>query len=214
MRKALLLALGFAAGYSDALSYIGLGRVFTANMTGNTVLLGVALARGGGADAVRGAAALVGFLAGAALAAAMVERDASDASWPGSVTRALALEAVILSVLALAWTRAPAAACVVLSALAMGVQSAAVHRLGVSGISTTYITGTLTHLVARLMGRRHGGKLPLIERPALLAGVWVVYLAAAALGAAALNADARIAPAVPPAVVACVVAVAALALRR
>ncbi len=214
MRKALLLALGFAAGYSDALSYIGLGRVFTANMTGNTVLLGVALARGGGADAVRGAVALTGFLAGAALAAAMVERDTSHATWPASVTYALALEAIILALLAFAWTRAPATGLVALSALAMGMQSAAVHRLGVSGISTTYITGTLTHLAARLMGRRRGGKLPVIERRTMLAGVWVVYLGAAALGAGALGAGARLAPVVPPAVVAAVVAMAALAMRR
>lgn len=213
MRKVLLLALGFAAGYSDALSFMGLGRVFTANMTGNTVLLGVALARGGGPEAVHGAAALAGFLAGAALAAAMVERDPSGLAWPRSVTRALAVEVLLLATLAFAWTRAPATASIALSALAMGVQSAAVHRLGVSGLSTTYITGTLTHLVARLMGRRPGGRLPVIERPALLAGVWLVYVAAAAAGAAALAADARLAVAVPPAVVACVVAMAVLARR-
>jgi uncharacterized membrane protein YoaK (UPF0700 family) len=41
-RNGLLLALAFAAGYIDALSYLGLSRVFTANMTGNTVLLGIA----------------------------------------------------------------------------------------------------------------------------------------------------------------------------
>ncbi len=214
MRKALLLALGFAAGYSDALSYIGLGRVFTANMTGNTVLLGIALARGGGPEALRGAVALVGFLAGAALAAAVVERDPSDASWPASVTRALALEVVFLAALALGWTRVPAPASIALSALAMGVQSAAVHRLGVSGISTTYITGTLTHLAARLMGRRHGGKLPVIERRALLAGVWAVYLGGAAIAAAALAGEATLALAVPAAIVLGVVAVAALGMRR
>lgn len=44
-RNGLLLALAFAAGYIDALSYLGLGRVFTANMTGSTVLLGIAIAQ-------------------------------------------------------------------------------------------------------------------------------------------------------------------------
>jgi hypothetical protein len=39
IRNGLLLALAFAAGYIDALGYLGLNRVFTANMTGNTVLL-------------------------------------------------------------------------------------------------------------------------------------------------------------------------------
>ena len=41
-RDRLLLALTFAAGSVDALSYVGLSRVFTANMTGNAVLLGLA----------------------------------------------------------------------------------------------------------------------------------------------------------------------------
>ncbi len=40
LRNGLLLALAFAAGYIDALSYLGLGRVFTANMTGKSCLSG------------------------------------------------------------------------------------------------------------------------------------------------------------------------------
>ena len=44
-RDSLLLALSFAAGYVDALSYLGLSRVLTANMTGNTVLLAIDLAQ-------------------------------------------------------------------------------------------------------------------------------------------------------------------------
>ena len=43
-KTSLLLTLAFAAGYVDALGYLGLGGVFTANMTGNTVLLGILLA--------------------------------------------------------------------------------------------------------------------------------------------------------------------------
>jgi uncharacterized membrane protein YoaK (UPF0700 family) len=40
-----VLLLTGAAGYVDAVSYLLLGRVFTANMTGNTVLLGLAIVR-------------------------------------------------------------------------------------------------------------------------------------------------------------------------
>jgi uncharacterized membrane protein YoaK (UPF0700 family) len=46
-RDSRLLALTWAAGSVDAISYLGLGHVFTAMMTGNTVLLGLALAQGG-----------------------------------------------------------------------------------------------------------------------------------------------------------------------
>ena len=45
-----------------------------------------------------------------------------------------------------------------LSALAMGIQSAAIRRLEVSGIATTDITGTLTNLMAQLMRHRDASK--------------------------------------------------------
>jgi hypothetical protein len=86
--------------------------------------------------------------------------------WPRALTHALTLEWGILLVFAIAWQWASGtfplatvkAALVVLSALAMGVQSVAARRLDVSGIATTYITGTLTSLMTRLMGwRRRGG---------------------------------------------------------
>ncbi|HMC05510.1 MAG TPA: YoaK family protein, partial [Actinomycetota bacterium] len=64
-RGALVLGLTLVAGCTDAISYLGLGRVFTANMTGNTVLLGVAVAQRDAGAAARSAAALGGFVLGA-----------------------------------------------------------------------------------------------------------------------------------------------------
>jgi uncharacterized membrane protein YoaK (UPF0700 family) len=61
-RDSLLLALSFAAGYVDALSYLGLNRVLTANMTGNTVLLAIALAQFDADAAIRSSVALVARL--------------------------------------------------------------------------------------------------------------------------------------------------------
>lgn len=61
----MLLALAFVAGYIDAVSYLGLNRVFTAN--GNTVLLGIAVAQLDGEAATRSSLALAGFLVGAAI---------------------------------------------------------------------------------------------------------------------------------------------------
>jgi len=95
-RNNLLLALAFAAGYIDALSYLGLSRVFTANMTGNTVLLGIALAQLDGDAAARSGLALAGFLTGAAAGAWIVERDHSQGLWPRAVT--LALPVVLIAV--------------------------------------------------------------------------------------------------------------------
>ena len=192
-RNNLLLALAFAAGYIDAVSYLGLSRVFTANMTGNTVLLGIALAQLDGDAAARSGLALAGFLAGAAAGAWIVERDHSQGLWPRAVTLALALEWPSSSPLpavgnsrAMRCRCAPTAVLIVLSALAMGVQSAAVHRLEVSGIATTYITGTLTNLVGRLMGRAHRRRRPVFKHSALMAAVWIVYLGGAVAAAVLL----------------------------
>jgi uncharacterized membrane protein YoaK (UPF0700 family) len=156
---ALVLLLTWAAGSVDAISYLGLGHVFTANMTGNTVLLGLALGQRQGLAALRSMIALAGFAGGAAMGALIVERGPKQAGWPPGVTRALLLEGVILVIFTITW-RIPAAAqsarlvyaLIALSALAMGIQSAAIRHLNVPGVATTYITGTLTSMVVGLVG--------------------------------------------------------------
>jgi uncharacterized membrane protein YoaK (UPF0700 family) len=219
-RDSLLLALSFAAGYVDALSYLGLNRVLTANMTGNTVLLAIGLAQLDTDAAIRSSVALAGFLGGAAVGAWMVERDRSEEPWPRVVTLALTVEAVILCVFAAGWqwvgdtpAPLPLAILIVLSALAMGVQSAAVRRLEVSGIATTYITGTLTQLVARFMRPTPQNSNPRSRHRMLLGAVWVVYFGGAAVAAIDLRLSSLVAQVLPIAVVLCVVVMAALAFR-
>jgi uncharacterized membrane protein YoaK (UPF0700 family) len=158
-RDAMLVLLSLAAGCVDAVSYLGLNNVFTANMTGNTVLLGLAIGQAKPQAALRSGVALAGFVVGVAAGAAIVERGREDVAWPSVVTAALALECVVLVAFAVGWRLAGALpgeavySLIALSAFAMGVQSAAVSRLGVASVSTTYITGTLTSLMRRLVGR-------------------------------------------------------------
>jgi uncharacterized membrane protein YoaK (UPF0700 family) len=159
-RDILLLTLTWAAGSVDAISFLALGRVFTANMTGNTVLLGLHLAQEQGAGALRALMALCGFGAGLAIGAVIVERGVDGGPWPRPVTRSLAVEAGILGAFAVGsyltavirevWE---GHALIALSAMAMGIQSAAVRRLDVPGIATTYVTGTLTSAVTGLVAR-------------------------------------------------------------
>jgi uncharacterized membrane protein YoaK (UPF0700 family) len=220
IRNGLLLVLTFAAGYIDALSYLGLGRVFTANMTGNTVLLGIALAEFDGAAIRRASLALVGFLAGAAVGAWVVERDHSDGLWPRAVTLALLLESLLLLAFAAGWylahdtlaTATTRAALIVLSAFAMGVQSAAVIRLEITGIATTYLTGTLTNLVARLMGRSRRKSKP-FRQSALLATVWIVYIGGAVAAAVDLPRNLVLTLVLPVALVMVVATIAAIVFR-
>ena len=63
-RDSLVLLLAWAAGSVDAIGFLGLGHVFTANMTGNTVLLGLSLGEGRSLAALANVTALSGFILG------------------------------------------------------------------------------------------------------------------------------------------------------
>ena len=93
----MLLLLTLAAASVDAISYLGLGHVFTAMMTGNTVLLGLALAQGEVLAALRSILALIGFAIGVFAGAIIVERESYPEEWPAAVTAALAFETIILA---------------------------------------------------------------------------------------------------------------------
>jgi uncharacterized membrane protein YoaK (UPF0700 family) len=152
-RDAMVLVLTWAASGVDAISYLGLGHVFTANMTGNAVLLGLAVGQGQGLAALRSIVALVGFAFGAALGAIIVQKGPQYTDWPVAVTRAVAAEGIVLGLFALGWHLGARSggtlySLITLSAVAMGIQSAAIRHLKVPGIATTFITGTLTSMVA------------------------------------------------------------------
>ncbi|MGC2322520.1 MAG: YoaK family protein [Terriglobales bacterium] len=155
-RNAMVLVLTWAAASVDAISYLGLGHVFTANMTGNAVLLGLSIGQGQGLAALRSIIALAGFAVGVALSAVMLEARPGRGEWPVGVTGAVAAEAVILGVFTVTWHLGAHRGgllygLIALSAVAMGIQSAAIRHLKVPGIATTYITGTLTSMVAEFV---------------------------------------------------------------
>lgn len=184
-KAAILLELAFAAGAVDAVSYLGLGHVFTANMTGNTVLLGIAVARGAGSDAARSAVALGGFALGVAIGAGLI---GSDGHWPRRASSVLWLETGFLALLLGAWSSLGASAgrlwLVAISAVAMGAQSAAVRSSDVRGVNTTYMTSTFLNAVSRLVLRARGIR----EAPSgatLPASAWGIYALGALAGALA-----------------------------
>jgi uncharacterized membrane protein YoaK (UPF0700 family) len=213
LRDLLLIGLAFGAGAVDAISFLGLGRVFTANMTGNLVLLGLAAGSSAGREASRSAISLVAFTLAVSLAV-WLSRGTRRQPVPAGVALSLALEALAQAGFLAGWLTAsgrPAGALesvlVGVSAIAMGLQSGAVLRLGVRGISTTYITGTLTGLINEVV--TGGGS----RRDWLRRGAVVISLLAGAACSAVLLADARrLAPILPLAMTAAVgVAVTMLA---
>ena len=190
---ALMLALTFSTGIVDAVGYLGLDRVFTANMTGNVVILGMALTGSEDLPILGPVLALLGFLAGAAVVGRVLRRAAKG--WTTASTVVFAVVGVALGALAAvvaalpgvpveAGSTPPAAALVVTTALGvvMGGQAAAARRLAVKDVTTVVVTSTLTGLAAdsRLAGGDGAGWRRRVGAVALI-------LAGAAVGAALLR---------------------------
>lgn len=153
MHLVLMMVLTFSTGIVDAVGYLGLDRVFTGNMTGNVVILGMALVGGDDLPVVGPVVALVGFMAGAALAGRVLRRAAG--AWTGLTTWLFALVTLLclaLSVLLLVAGEEPPKAVeltvtTVLGA-AMGVQAATARFIAVKDVTTVVVTSTLTGLAA------------------------------------------------------------------
>src|SRR3989441_1159204 len=151
----LLLELTGTTGLIHAVSVLGLGRVFTANMTGNVGFLGFALARVPGVSLVRSLAALAAFLAGAVIGGRLAIRlEGSRRRWLATVA---VVESSLLFAAALTAVRYDSAqlvpvarlyALIALTAVAMGLRNATVRRLAVPDLTTTVLTLTLAGLGA------------------------------------------------------------------
>ncbi|MCE0537014.1 DUF1275 family protein [Kineosporia rhizophila] len=156
------VVLAFVSGATDAIGFLALGGTFTSVMTGNLVLFGTGLAHGEADVWAHALAAIAAFVAGAAIGTRVAgTSSAADPVWPAAVNRALLVELVVLAVYAgFYWGSGNhpegllMAALLALNSFALGLQSSAITRFGVSGLSTTYMTGTLTTLVVRLASGR------------------------------------------------------------
>src|SRR5215211_1460049 len=91
VRNLLLMALTVSSGAVDAISFLGLGKVFTAFMTGNFVFLGLVTAGAGGPSVVSVAVAQAVFAAGVFLSTRIVEPSRGTGVWPRRTTIALGI---------------------------------------------------------------------------------------------------------------------------
>jgi uncharacterized membrane protein YoaK (UPF0700 family) len=149
-----LLTLTVVTGLVDAVSYLRLGHVFVANMTGNVVFLGFSVDPHSGLSAPASLIALAGFALGA-LAGGRAAHSLASADPGRWLAGALAAEAVVLGVVAaltgtgvLPFTGNGNLVTIVLLAAALGVQNSTVRHLGVPDLTTTVLTLTLTGLAA------------------------------------------------------------------
>jgi uncharacterized membrane protein YoaK (UPF0700 family) len=156
-RDGLLIALTFASGAVDAVSYLGLGQIFTANMTGNVVFLALAIGERNAQTVLHSAVALIGFSVAAMLAGRILLRPRPTGLWPIRVNWLLWGQLALFVGFAVVWELGgdpPAPGLVyvliVLSSLGMGLQNAVARHLAVPGLTTTVVTGSLTGFMVDL----------------------------------------------------------------
>ncbi|MEU8202288.1 YoaK family protein [Streptosporangium sp. NPDC049046] len=147
------MLLTLAAGAMDAVAFLGLGGVFTANMTGNLILFALAGREDWVLHALRSGLACAGFCAGLLIGFTMPGRHEGNALWPLAVIRLLWADLALQSAFLAGWALSggapgPAAilALIGVGSCAMGMQAAAARRVDLAGITATFVTGTLTSL--------------------------------------------------------------------
>lgn len=147
-----LLALTVLSGLVDAVCYLGLGHVFTANMTGNVVILGFAAAGAPGFSVAASLTSLLVFLLGA-VGGGRISKHVARRS--RQLTTAVAFEASFVGAAAVVATAAHSVAegwaryaTIALLAFAMGIRNAVIRRIAVPDMTTTVLTMTLTGLAA------------------------------------------------------------------
>jgi len=187
-----LLILTGLTGVVDAESFLSFGHVFTANMTGNVVLIAFAIAGVHGLSVARSVTALVGFLTGVTLGARMaLHLDGRNAS--RVLAAALFVQAASLfaaTALAIGREASPADrpvhlyVAIALTSLAMGVQNVTALKLGVPGLAPNVLTTALTGIAGDSLFGSHN---PVWTRRVMsvgamfagaLSGVWLWHLSA------------------------------------
>jgi uncharacterized membrane protein YoaK (UPF0700 family) len=230
VRDLLLVGLTVSSGAVDAISFLALGKVFTAFMTGNLVFLGVGVAGEGGLDVVRVLIAIGAYAAGVYSATRIVEGSEDSSVWPRRVTAALGVALTLEAVFLAGWVAVSGQpgtgsghVLTSLMALAMGLQSGAVMALAVRGVCTTAATATVMFLMRNLAAwsasatERARMDAPRLSSAAAertrLAGVLGALFVGATAGALLLAHARTSAPLLPLVATALVVATASLALH-
>ena len=190
VRDLLLNALTVSSGAVDAISFLALGKVFSAFMTGNIAFLGLRVAGAGAPGAVAILVSMAAFAVGVYLSARIVRPPEGSEMWPQRVTVALGISLIAHAAFLVVWFSSNgqpstdvAHVLLGLWGLAMGMQSAAVRTLHVDGVFTTAATATIIFLVGDFTNwsatvterRRRAGVLVSLFVGATAGGLLLVY---------------------------------------
>jgi uncharacterized membrane protein YoaK (UPF0700 family) len=151
LRDMLLVTLTVAWGSIDAISFAGLGRVYSAFQTGNVIALGLGTGGVAGAPVVRAAVSLAAFAIGVLIATRIVEHPTAGAVWPRRLEVVLLAIGGILIGFLVFWivvnghpSSTSADLLIAISALGAGMETGAIFRLGIRAVFTTAATATVT----------------------------------------------------------------------
>ena len=168
----LALALLVAAGWVDALGYVQWHGLFVSFMSGNTAAFGAAAVARDGATAIEAGRAVLIFVVGVIVGELL---RAATGRWDRSVV--LGAETLLLGLAyAAALKHWGEAATATITGLAMGVQTAAVHKAASLTVSLTYVTGTLVN-IGRSLVKALFGEAPWRDAFSYL-GLWCAIVAA------------------------------------
>ena len=185
---ALMLMLTFSTGVIDAVGYLGLDRVFTGNMTGNVVILGMGIVGAEDLPVLGPFLALVGFMAGAALGGRVLK--AAGPGWTRRTTVLFSLVAAVMLTVAVllfviedTFSETVGVTITTVLGAAMGIQAASARFIAVKDVTTVVVTSTITGLAADSVLGSGQGKGHRLRR----ASAVLLILAGAAAGAALLQ---------------------------
>src|SRR5262245_36561579 len=166
-RDWLLIALTFATGAIDAISYFGLGKIFSAFMTGNLVFLGFGLANAGGPELLPVIVAVGMFSVGAHVGTWSTRSSPAGGIWSRPILAIMGFVGLLEAIFFAVWVATAANptqdvcnTLIGLLALAMGLQMAAVRALHVPGVFTTAATFTLLAFFGDFAGSRPTAEAP------------------------------------------------------
>ncbi len=156
-RDFLLDLLTVSSGAIDAISFLALGKVFSAFMTGNIAFLGLRLAGASAPETIAILSSMVAFALGVFISVKIVGPSKDGAIWTQRVTISLAVSLIPHAFFQIVWFASGGqpsfdTSCVLLAlwAFPMGMQSAAIRSLHVDGVFTTAATATIIFLVGDL----------------------------------------------------------------
>src|SRR6202521_4169913 len=190
LRDFLLNALTASSGAVDAISFLALGKVFSAFMTGNIAFLGLRVAGATAPGAVAILVSMATFALGVILPTRIVKTSEGSGMWPQRVTVALGVSLIAHAVFLAVWFASNGqpsidVAHVLLGSwgFAMGMQSAAVRTLHVEGVFTTAATATIIFLAGDITNwsataverRRFAGVLASLFVGATAGGLLLVH---------------------------------------